>query len=125
MIPLLAGAVWMVGLLSVLGLPLTFVNVMAVPMIIGIGVDDGVHLMHRYRIEGWSRTRRVLTSTGKAILLTSLTTIAGFGSLLIARYRGFVSLGTLLILGVVSCFITTVLFLPAIVNLLKEAEQSR
>lgn len=119
MIPLVTGAVWMIGLLAVLGQPLTFVNVMGIPMIIGIGIDDGVHLLHRYRIEGWDKARLVLRSTGKAILLTSLTTMAGFGSLLIARYRGFVSLSMLLILGVGACFITTVIFLPAIVRLLK------
>ena len=112
----------MVGLLSMLKLPLTYVNVMAIPMIIGIGIDDGVHLMHRYRIEGWYRTKEVLSSTGKAILLTSLTTIAGFGSLIIAKYRGFASLGSLLVLGVVACFITSVLFLPALVNLLKRTK---
>jgi len=122
MIPLIVGAVWMIGLLSMLGLPLTYVNIMAIPMIIGIGIDDGVHLMHRYRIEGWYRTKEVLSSTGKAILLTSLTTIAGFGSLMIAKYRGFASLGSLLVLGVAACFITSILFLPALVNLLKKSK---
>jgi len=120
MTPLVVGAIWMVGLLTMMGLPFTIVNVMAIPMIIGIGIDDGVHLIHRYRIEGWSNSRTVLSSTGKAILLTSLTTIAGFGSLLLAEYRGFASLGSLLVLGVVACFLTSILFLSSIVSLFKE-----
>ncbi|MCP4583254.1 MAG: MMPL family transporter [candidate division Zixibacteria bacterium] len=118
MMPLVFGAIWMIGLLTILGLPLTIVNVMALPMIIGIGIDDGVHLVHRYRVEGWDKTRTVLGSTGRAILLTSLTTMAGFGSLLLAKYRGFGSLGSLLVLGVAACFITSILFLPSLINLL-------
>ncbi len=117
MVPLIVGAIWMVGSLTLLGLPFTIVNVMAIPMIIGIGIDDGVHLIHRYRIEGWKNSKTVLTSTGKAILLTSLTTMAGFGSLLLAEYRGFASLGSLLVLGVAACFLTSILFLPSIVSL--------
>ena len=118
MIPLLTGAVWMVGLMSILGEKFTLVNVMGIPMIIGIGIDDGVHLLHRYRIEGWDKARIVFKSTGRAVLLTSLTTMAGFGSLLIAQYRGFISLSVLLILGVIACFITSVIFLPALVSLI-------
>ncbi len=119
MIPLISGAVWMIGLMSLLDLPLTIVNVMAIPMIIGIGIDDGVHLLHRYRVEGWHNSRTVLQSTGGAILLTSLTTMAGFGSLMIAQYRGFNSLGALLVIGVAACFATTVLFLPPLAGLVK------
>jgi hopanoid biosynthesis associated RND transporter like protein HpnN len=117
MIPLVVGGFWMVGLLKTAGLMLTFVNVMGIPMIVGIGIDDGVHLLHRYRIEGMHKTSEVLKSTGKAILLTSLTTMVGFGSLLPAKYRGFGSLGMLLVLGVAACFITTLLLLPALVEL--------
>lgn len=118
-IPLLAGGIWMVGILKSLGMMLNFVNVMGLPMIVGIGIDDGVHLLHRYRFEGLGKTPIVLKSTGKAILLTSLTTMAGFGSLMLGTYRGFASLGMLLAIGVASCFVTTVLFLPAIISLRK------
>lgn len=116
MIPLIIGGIWMVGLLKSLGMMLTFVNVMGIPMIVGIGIDDGVHLLHRYRYEGFNQTKLVLKSTGKAILVTSLTTMVGFGSLMIAKYRGFISLGALLVLGVAACFLTTILILPAIVG---------
>ena len=119
LVPLIVGALWMTGLLTMCGLKFTMVNVMAIPMIIGIGIDDGVHLMHRFRVEGWDKSKLVLASTGRAILLTSLTTMAGFGALLIAKYRGFASLGSLLVLGVAACFLTSVLFLPSLVNLVK------
>jgi predicted RND superfamily exporter protein len=116
-IPLLAGGIWMIGLLKTFGLMLTFINVMGIPMIVGIGIDDGVHLLHRYRFEGLDRTPLVLKSTGKAILLTSLTTMAGFGAMMAGPYRGFISLGALLATGVGACFVTTVLILPAIISL--------
>ena len=122
MIPLIFGAVWMVGLLKILGLQLTFVNVMGIPMIVGIGIDDGVHFMHRYRIEGKGQIRTVVSSTGKAILVTSLTTMAGFGSLLIAKYRGLGSLGMLLALGVAACFITTILILPPLLGWIEKRQ---
>jgi predicted RND superfamily exporter protein len=97
---------------------------MGIPMIVGIGIDDGVHLLHRYRIEGFTKTPIVLKSTGKAIMITSLTTMAGFGSLMLAEYRGFVSLGALLVLGVFACFITTVLLLPAIIGIMTRRGKS-
>jgi predicted RND superfamily exporter protein len=122
-IPLLAGGIWMIGILKTFGLMMTFMNVMGIPMIVGIGIDDGVHLLHRYRYEGLRKTPTVLKSTGKAILLTSLTTMAGFGALMAGRYRAFISLGALLTVGVGSCFITTVLILPAIICLWKRKKK--
>ncbi len=116
-IPLIAGGIWMVGLLQSFGAMFNVVNVMGIPMIVGIGIDDGVHLIHRYIFEGFNKTPVVLRSTGKAILLTSLTTIAGFGSLMVSKYQGFVSLGLLLTLGVAACFLTTIIFLPSIISL--------
>ena len=120
MIPLLAGGLWMVGILHSCGMMLTFVNVTALPMIVGIGIDDGVHMIHRYRKEGFHESRTVLLSTGKAILLTTLTTMLGFGAMLGASYRGLVSLSALLIFGVVACFLTTVLFLPPLFRLMRQ-----
>ncbi|UCC13040.1 MAG: MMPL family transporter [candidate division WOR-3 bacterium] len=121
--PLILGGIWMVGILKTLGMMLTMVNVCGIPMIVGIGIDDGVHLLHRYKYEGLNRTSIVLKSTGKAILLTSLTTMVGFGCLMIARYRGFISLGALLVIGVAACFITTVTFIPAIIGLFRREEK--
>ena len=121
--PLILGGIWMVGILKTLGMMLTMVNVCGIPMIVGIGIDDGVHLLHRYKYEGFDRTAAVLRSTGKAILLTSLTTMAGFGCLMIARYRGFISLGALLVIGVAACFSTTIIFIPAIIGLFRHEKQ--
>lgn len=107
--PLLAGLIWMMGLMKMFGLMLTTVNVMGLPMILGIGIDDGVHILHRYKEENYSDVFTIFSSTGRAILLTSLTTMVAFGSLIFSIYRGFGSLGAALFLGVGACFLTTLL----------------
>ncbi|MBA7649055.1 MAG: MMPL family transporter [Calditrichaeota bacterium] len=116
MIPLVVGMAWMVGLMHLVGRQLDVMNVMALPLILGIGIDDGVHIVHRWRHEGYSSTRTVFASTGKAILLTSLTTMLAFGSMIFSIWRGYGSLGIALMIGVGSCFLTTVLILPGIIG---------
>ena len=116
-IPLITGGIWMLGIMKTFGIMLTMLNVMAIPMIVGIGIDDGVHVLHRYMYEGLRKTPIVLRSTGKAVMLTSLTTMAGFGSLMTASYRGWVGFGALLVTGVGACFLTTILFIPSIIGL--------
>ncbi|MFQ6617428.1 MAG: MMPL family transporter [Fidelibacterota bacterium] len=117
MVPLIFGSIWMVGTMNLAGLMLTFVNIMGIPLILGIGIDDGVHILHRYRMEGKGKIGTVMSSTGKAVFLTSLTTMMGFGSLKFATYRGLGSLGTALFIGVGVCFLASVLILPALIGL--------
>jgi len=116
MLPLLAGLAWMVGLMQLTGQQFTVMNVMGLSMILGIGIDDGVHIVHRWRAEGRDHIHVVFASTGKAILLTSLTTMLGFGSLIFSIWRGFGHLGAALFVGVGACFLTTVLFLSGIMG---------
>jgi predicted RND superfamily exporter protein len=124
MIPLAIGVFWMVGLMHLTGMQFTVMNVMGLPMILGIGIDDGVHIVHRWRIEGKGKTRTVFSSTGKAILLTSLTTMLAFGSLIFSVWRGFGQLGGALFLGVGACFLTTVIVLSGIIGLAERKKQT-
>jgi hopanoid biosynthesis associated RND transporter like protein HpnN len=120
MIPIVVGSIWMVGTMKLLGLQLTVMNIMGIPLILGIGIDDGVHIIHRYRIEGLGSIKIVFTSTGKAVLLTSLTTMLAFGSLKFATYRGLGSLGIALFIGVGMCFLASVIILPALLGLMEK-----
>jgi predicted RND superfamily exporter protein len=120
MIPLVAGMVWMVGLMHLVGRRLDVMNVMALPLILGIGIDYGVHVIHRWRREGVNSVRTVYASTGKAILLTSLTTMLAFGSMSFSIWRGYGSLGVALVIGVGACFLTTVVFLPGIIGWIEQ-----
>lgn len=117
MIPLLFGMIWMVGFMGMTGIQLTLLNIMALPLIIGIGIDDGVHLMHRYKHEGKGSVFTVFSSTGKAITITSLTTMLAFGSLVFATYRGFGSLGIALFIGVGTCLLASVFILPGLLGM--------
>jgi len=117
MIPLACGIFWMVGLMHIVGMQLTVMNVMGLPLIVGIGIDDGVHIVHRWKHEGKGKIGIVFSSTGKAILLTSLTTMLAFGSLVFSIWRGFGHLGGALFLGVGACFVTTVLGLSGLIGL--------
>lgn len=119
MIPLVAGVIWMVGLMKLIGMQITVVNIMGLPMIIGIGIDDGVHIVHRWRIEGKGKVNQIFASTGKAILLTSITTMLAFGSLIFSIWRGFASLGGAMFIGVGACFLSTVIILSGIIGLLE------
>jgi predicted RND superfamily exporter protein len=89
-----------------------------------------VHIVHRWREEGAGRLPTIFASTGKAILLTSLTTMLGFGSLVFSIWRGFGQLGGALFLGVGACFLTTVIGLAGIIGwrergLLRNPERAR
>ncbi len=116
MVPLACGVLWMVGLMKLAGMQITVMNIMALPMILGIGIDDGVHIVHRWRHEGKRNINCVFSSTGKAILLTSLTTMLAFGSLVFSIWRGFGHLGGALFIGVGACFLATVFILPGIIG---------
>ena len=123
MIPLACGVFWMVGLMHLFNMQLNMMNVIGLPLIIGIGIDDGVHIIHRWIYEGKGKIRTVFSSTGKAILLTSLTTMVAFGSLAFSIFRGWASFGTTLFLGVGACFLTTVIILPGIFGIIERRKQ--
>ncbi len=113
LIPLAFGVTWMLGVMGLFGIKFTLLNIMALPLIIGIGIDDGVHILHRWSIEGKSNIYGVFASTGKAVIITSLTTMLSFGSLVFATYRGFGSLGIALFIGVGVCLLASLVILPA------------
>ncbi len=112
LIPLVFGSLWMVSMMAILGIKLNFVNIIAIPIIIGIGIDNGIHILHRWRYEGVGGIKKAATKVGHPILLTSLTTMIGFGSIAFYTHRGMASLGYVLFAGVGFCFISTILILP-------------
>ncbi len=117
MLPTLAGAILTLGLMRLTGVQFNLANLVILPLILGIGVVDGVHILHRYREEPECGENVVSKSTGQAVMLTSLTTMIGFGSLMVADHQGVYSVGLVLTLGVGSCLITSVTLLPALMKL--------
>lgn len=115
LIPPLAGAVMMLGLLGFLGVDFNPANLIVLPLVLGIGVDDGVHVVHDFRSQ--KRNYKTSASTINAILLTSLTSMIGFGSMVLASHQGLSSLGLVLVVGVGSCLFVSLVLLPAFLTL--------
>ncbi len=117
LLPVLAGSIWTVGVMELIGLRLNMANLVILPLILGIGVVNGIHITHRYREEEDKNASVLGKSTGRAVLLSSLTTMIGFGSMMVADHYGVFSLGLVLTLGVFNCLIASVTFLPALLKL--------
>lgn len=122
MLPPVVGAVMTAGMLGLVGVPLNPANLIILPLIVGIGVDGGVHVLHDFRQSNGSRYR-ISPSTFGAIVLNQLTTVVGFGSLMMAAHRGLFSLGLVLTVGVVSCMVVAVVLLPAMLVFVSQARK--
>src|SRR5206468_6549084 len=116
LVPVAVGVIWLGGLMGFFNVPLNPANIMTLPLVIGIGVTNGIQILNRYAEEG---TPNILTrSTGKAVLVSGLTAISGFGSLILAKHRGIHSLGCVMAMGIATCMIAGLTFLPALLSLL-------
>lgn len=111
-VPLGVGVAWMLGGMALLGLSFNPANIMTAPLIVGIGVAYGVYVMQRFRETGeptfWGR------STGRAVILSALTTIVAFATLIGGAHRGIQSLGIVMSLGVGACLLAAMTLLPAL-----------
>ncbi len=120
MTALAMGVVWMLGLIGLLGLSLDFANITVTPMVIGLGIDYSVHIYYRYKEKGQGGVVWAISHTGKAILMTALTTVAGYGSLFLAHYTPMNSIGYLSVLGIICCLATTYIVMPAFLAIEEE-----
>ncbi len=114
--PLAVGILWMLGAMAALGIAMNFMNIFVTTMIIGIGVDYGVHMIHRHReLRGAAAESRLagLAETGKAIALAALSTMVGFGSMSLSHYPGLRSMGLVAILGAFTTSTVAITLLPA------------
>jgi hypothetical protein len=114
---LVLGVAWLMGILFGFDFKINFLNFIALPITFGIGVDYGVNIVQRYRTEGRGKILQALRGTGGAVALASLTTIIGYGSLLLAGNQAFFSFGRIAILGEVTTLAAALLSLPAFLYL--------
>ena len=115
--PLVNALIWVVGFMYVFDIKLNLYNMVAFPTIIGMGIDNSVHIFHRYQEVGRGSLRLVLRTTGVALFATSLTTMVGFSGLVPAIHPALTSIGVLSLVGLGSCFITSVTLLPALLQI--------
>jgi len=116
-LPLALGMAQTLGLMGLVGIDLNPANLIGIPLILGIAVDYGVHIVH----DALERPGpyRISASTANSVLVGALTTILGFGALMVANHRGLESLGRVLTLGVTTCTVTSLVFLPALLTLVR------
>ena len=114
--PVAIGSIWLAGVMGLFHVPLNPANIMILPLVIGIGVTNGIHILNRFAEEQQSNI--LARSTGKAVFVSGLTAIAGFGSLMLAKDRGIHSLGIVMAAGVTACMVAALTFLPTLLNLM-------
>ena len=108
-----AALLWLAALFPVFGWKLNLFNLIALPLLVGMGQDDSLHLIHRYREEGTGSLRFVLRETGGAVFLTTLATVIGFSSMLFVSHQGLRSLGWTSVLGITLCLVSSISIVPA------------
>ena len=111
---LLVGVLWLTALTLLLKVKVNFCNFIAFPITFGIGVDYSVNVMARYRQTGSRDVIEAIRSTGGAVAVCSLTTIIGYGSLLLAKNQALFLFGVVAVLGEITCLISAVVVLPAV-----------
>ncbi len=116
-LPVAVGGIWTIGLMDLFNIRFNLANLVILPLILGIGIVNGIHIIHRYREEADKNITVLSKSTGQAVILSSLTTMIGFGSMMVADHQGVFSLGLILTIGVGCCLVASITFLPAVLKL--------
>lgn len=117
LLPLGLGLVWVAGLMYFFDLQFTMGNVFGLPLILGTGAEYGLNVVIRY-LEGRDHDGPLVArSTVMAVLVNGLTTVVGFGSLMVADHRGIFGLGLLLTLGAAMCLAAALIVLPVLLRL--------
>ena len=123
LVPVICGSFIGLSVVLTLGQPMTLVMLSAFPLIFGIGIDDGVHILHRY-LEGSRNLPGAIAHVGQAILFTTLSTAISFAVLLGLNHNGFRGLAILVISGVFACFISSVTVIPVLMTWFGERGES-
>jgi predicted RND superfamily exporter protein len=97
-------------------IPFNPANIMTLPLVIGVGVTSGIHILNRFAEE--RRPSILAKSTGKAVIVSAVTTMFGFGALIFGKHQGIQSLGYIMTVGTGTCMVAALTFLPAVLTLL-------
>jgi len=120
--PLVVGILWMLLVMEIVGFRVNFYNMIVLPAILGIGNDDGVHMVHRYREEGEGSIWRVLRSTGEHVFVGNVTTAMGFGGLVLSFHPGLKSIGILAVIGFATTLLAALVFVPALFQWMEDLD---
>jgi len=112
--PLLLTAAVTVAVMVIIGIPFNFANVIALPLLLGIGVDNGIHMVYRMRSAPPATGNLLETSTARGVVISGLTTICSFGNLAFSPHPGTASMGIVLSIGVGITLLSTLVLTPAL-----------
>ncbi|MEX2525598.1 MAG: MMPL family transporter [Gammaproteobacteria bacterium] len=112
--PLTMAAVFTASATVLLDMPFNFANIIALPLLLGIGVDSGIHILHRYRTALPAHKNILATSTARAVVVSALTTMGSIGNLAFSHHTGTASMGKLLTLGIAVTLICMLIILPSL-----------
>jgi len=114
LLPIAVAALMTAGLGAAFGLTLTFANVIALPLLFGVGVDSSIHMIHRMRFAPPRSGLALQSSTAGGVFFSALTTTVSFGNLAFSAHPGTASMGKLLVMGMICMTVVTLLLLPAL-----------
>jgi predicted RND superfamily exporter protein len=113
MAQLVSGVVLMLGVMKLMDIHLNYVNAFVAVMILGVGIDYSIHLVHRMSMSG-GQIEAGLLETGKAVVMAALTNIAGFFVLTRGNYPALRSFGWVALIGSLACLFTALTLVPAL-----------
>lgn len=111
-----AGSLLMVAVCAVVGIKVNFLDFVALPITLGLGIDYAINLAHRHDHEDIPDPLTTLRTSGSAVFVCSLTTIIGYGSLLVSDNLAIRGFGTASLIGEVTCVFTALVLVPAILS---------
>jgi preprotein translocase subunit SecF len=115
LIPIIFGIVTTFGLLLLVRHHFSFISITAIPLIIGIGIDNGIHLVRRYQENERNEILVITKASGAALIQSNLTTIVGFGALMTSSFAPLAEMGLVTSLGVALALAGGLLLIPAVI----------
>ena len=112
---LITGVLMMLGIMKLLDMHINYANAFVATMIMGVGIDYSIHVVHRLHRNGGVLDEGVL-ETGKGVVLAAATNVAGFGTLALGNYPAMRSLGVVALIGSLTCLFTTLTLVPALMT---------
>ena len=110
---------WLGAIMYVLGWKADMFNIIAIPLLVGMGQDDALHVYHRYKEGGPGSIGKAVRETGSAVFLTTWSTSVGFAGIFFSNHRGLLSLAKISVAGIVLCWLSAVVVLPAALRVME------
>jgi predicted RND superfamily exporter protein len=118
LVPVAVGTAMTVGILCLVGVRFNIMTLTVLPLLCGLGVDDGIHVVHRMLEEGFKRPAHSAAAVGRAVLMTTLTTCSSFAVLLWTDHPGLETMALVMLIGLPCCWLASITTLPALAALL-------